>query len=82
VCAGAAIGALVGAAAAYLFFTDRGRVLRDRIEAAIDDARREFLRFQKTIEKLGVLANDGIQMMNDFNLARAASPFSADTTSH
>jgi hypothetical protein len=72
----------VGAAAAYLFFTDRGRVLRDRIEAAIDDARREFLRFQKTIEKLGVLANDGIQMMNDFKLARAASPFSADTTSH
>lgn len=82
VCAGAAIGALVGAAAAYLFFTERGRVLREQIEPAIDDARREFMRFQKTIEKVGELANDGMRVVNEFSMARAQSPFPTDSTSH
>ena len=39
---GACLGAACGAAAAYLFFTDRGRWLRNRIEPAVDDLRREF----------------------------------------
>ena len=82
VCAGATVGAVVGAAIAYLFFTDRGRGLRDRIEPALDDARREFMRFQKTIEKFGDLANDGMRMVNEFQAARAQSPFSTDRTSH
>ena len=82
VCAGATIGAVAGAAIAYLFFTDRGRGLRDRIEPALDDARREFMRFQKTIEKFGDLANDGMRMVNEFQTARAQSPFSTDRTSH
>lgn len=80
--AGAMMGALVGAAAAYLFFTDRGRVLRDRIEPAVDDVRREFMRFQKTIEKFGDLANDGMRVVNEFNVARTQSPFQTDRTSH
>lgn len=81
--AGAMLGALVGAAAAYLFFTENGRVLRDRIEPAVDDMRREFTRFQKTIEKFGDLANDGLRVVNEFNTARAqSSQFAADRTSH
>ena len=47
--AGAAIGAVVGAAAGYLFFTERGRTLRERMEPAVDDLKREFGRFQNTI---------------------------------
>jgi gas vesicle protein len=82
VCAGAILGALVGAAAAYLFYTDRGRVLRDRIEPAVDDVRREFMRFQKTIEKVGDLANDGLRVVNEFNMARAQTPFPTEGTSH
>ena len=82
VCAGAALGALIGAAAAYLFFTERGRELRDRIEPAVDDVRREFVRFQKTIEKFGDLANDGMRVVNEFNMARAQSPFPTERTSH
>lgn len=80
--AGAVLGALVGAAAAYLFFTDQGRVLRERIEPAVDDVRREFMRFQKTIEKFGDLANDGLRVVNEFNTARMQAPFQTERTSH
>ena len=76
----AALGALVGAAAGYLFLTNDGRVLRDRLEPALDDVRREFVRFQKTIEKAGELANDGLRVVNEFNAARAQ--YSANPTSH
>lgn len=70
VMSGAMVGALVGAAATYLFFTDRGQVLRDRLEPAVDDIKKEFARFQKTIEKVSELANDGMRVVNEFNTAR------------
>lgn len=79
---GAALGALCGAAVAYLFFTERGRVLRDQIEPAIDELRREFGRFQKTIEKVGDLANDGLRVMEEFRAARGQSPYPNETTPH
>jgi len=78
---GAVVGALVGAAAGYLFYTEHGRVLRDRMEPAIDEMRREFTRFQKTIEKVGELANDGMRVVSEFNQARANS-YSTTPTSH
>jgi len=80
VMAGAAVGALVGAAAGYLFFTERGRDWRDRLEPTVDDLRREFTRFQKAIEKVGEIANDGLRVVNEFNAARAQSAFSASTS--
>lgn len=79
---GAVIGALVGATATYLFFTDRGRQVRDRIEPAIDDLRREFTRFQGTIEQLGRMASDGMRVVEEFNTARTQSHFGGDGTSH
>jgi len=79
--AGVALGALCGAAVAYLVFTEHGRELRDRIEPAVDDLRREFNRFQKTIEKVGDLANDGLRVMEEFRTARADS-YPPGTTSH
>ncbi|MBI3049092.1 MAG: YtxH domain-containing protein [Acidobacteria bacterium] len=82
VCLGATVGALCGAVVAYLFFTGRGRELRDRIEPAIDDLRGELARFQKTIEKVGDLANDSMRVMEEFRAARAQSPYPAGTTSH
>ena len=80
--AGALVGALVGAAASYLFFTNAGGELRSRIEPAVDDLRREFGRFQKTVEKLGEMANDGIRAVNEFNTARAQSSYSDQRASH
>jgi gas vesicle protein len=80
--AGAAVGALIGAAAAYLFFTDRGREVRNRIEPLVDDLRHEFSRFQRTFEKVGDMASEGLRVVNEFNAARAESPFRGGTTSH
>jgi gas vesicle protein len=77
----AAIGALVGAAAGYLFFTDHGRSIRDRMEPAVDELRHEFARFQKTIEKLGDMANEGMRVVNEFQAARQSS-FPQSRTSH
>ena len=71
---GAVIGAACGAAAAYLFFTDRGRAVRERMEPAVDELRREFARFQKTIEKFGDLANDGLRVVEEFRTARGQYP--------
>ncbi len=79
--AGAMVGALIGAAAAYLFFTDAGKGVRDRMEPAVDDLRREFVRFQKTIENVGEMANEGLRVVNEFNAARAQS-FSSSGTAH
>ena len=81
VISGAMIGALVGAAAGYLFFTNSGRIMRDRLEPAVDDLRREFARFQTSIEKLGGMANEGMRVVQEFNAARQ-SPFGSDRTSH
>ena len=78
--AGAIVGAMVGAAASYLFFTEGGQQVRNRFEPAVDDLRREFARFQKTVEKLGEMANDGIRAVNEFNAARAQSSYGS--TSH
>ena len=81
--AGALIGAVIGAAASYLFFTERGKHVRDRLEPAVEDLRNEFARFQKTVERLGAMANDGIRAVNEFNAARAqSSAFRDAPTSH
>ena len=82
VIAGAVVGAVIGLAATYLFFTDAGKQVRDRLEPAVDDLRREFVRFSKTIEKLGEMATDGIRVVNEFNAARGQSPYSNPPTSH
>ena len=79
---GAVVGAVVGACASYLFFTEGGRAVRDRFEPMVDDLKRDFERFQKTIEKFGVLANDGMRMVNEFNQARSQYSSSTPSTSH
>ena len=82
VTAGALIGACVGAAASYLFFTDAGRTLRDRIEPTIADLEREFGRFRGTIEQMGRMAGEGARVVQEFSSARAQSQFSGSKTSH
>ena len=77
----AVCGAIMGAAAGYLFFTPGGRAIRERLEPAVDDLRREFGRFQKTIEKVGAMANDGLRAMNEFSQARSQA-YPSSPTSH
>jgi gas vesicle protein len=82
VLAGAIAGAAIGLAVGYLFFTERGRSLRDRIEPTVDDLRQDFERFQKTIEKVGAMANDGVRVFQEFNTARGQGRVPDDATSH
>jgi gas vesicle protein len=82
VTAGALVGAVVGAAVGYLFLTNRGRTLRDRIEPAIEDLQREFKRFQGTIEQVGRMAGDGARAVQEFSAARAQAQFPGGGTSH
>lgn len=82
VTAGALIGAVVGAAASYLFFTERGRGLRDRIEPALEDLQREFGRFQGTIQQVGRMASEGARVVQEFSAARGQSQFPGSGTSH
>lgn len=79
---GAVVGAMVGVTAAYLFFTDRGRVFRDRLEPFVDDLRQEFTRFQRTLEKVGDMANEGVRVVQEFNTARAQAHFPGVRTPH
>ncbi len=82
VMAGTVVGALVGAAATYLFFTERGRDLRQRFEPMVDDLRDEFARFQRTFQKVGEMAGEGMRVFNEFNSARAESALRGETRSH
>jgi gas vesicle protein len=81
ICSGAVVGALVGAAATYLFFTEAGRSMRDRMEPAVDDLMREFQKFRRTLEKVGDMANDGVRAFNEFQQARQTQ-FPGGRTSH
>jgi hypothetical protein len=82
VVAGTLAGAAVGVAVAYLFFTERGRTFRDRLEPTIDGLREDFARFQSTVEKVGVMAGEGVRAFNEFNAARSQGRFPGDATSH
>jgi gas vesicle protein len=79
---GALMGALVGGVASYLFCTASGRALRDRLEPAVDELRHDFTRFQRTIEKIGDMASEGLRVVQEFNAARHESPYSDGGTSH
>lgn len=79
---GAAIGALAGAAVSYLFFTERGRFVRSRIEPTVDDIMREFVRFRGTLEKVGGMANEGLRALNEFQAARSQTFPTPRPTSH
>jgi len=58
-------GAVIGGAAGYLFFTDRGRALRRQIEPALDDIARELISFRATVEKATGVANEGWKLLNE-----------------
>jgi len=82
--AGAVVGAMFGVAASYLFFTERGREVRGRLEPTIDELRDEFARFQRAFQKVGEMATEGYRVVQDFNTARSQgqSRLPNEPTSH
>lgn len=59
------VGAVIGGAAGYLFFTDHGRSLRRQIEPALDDFMRELISFRGTMQKAAGVATEGWKLLND-----------------
>jgi hypothetical protein len=67
------VGAVIGGAAGYLFFTDHGRSLRRQIEPALDDFARELMSFRATVQKAAGVASEGWKLLNDA-LGEGGSP--------
>ena len=58
-------GAIVGAIAGYLFFTDDGRAFRRRLEVSLEDANRELSNVRHTVVEAAAVASDGRQLLNE-----------------
>lgn len=59
------VGAVLGGLAGYLFFTDRGRMLRRQFEPAVDDIARELNNLRSTVHKVSAVATEGMTLFND-----------------
>jgi len=59
------VGAVIGGAAGYLFFTDHGRQLRRDMEPALDDFARELNSFRGTVQRAAGVASEGWKLLND-----------------
>jgi hypothetical protein len=64
-CVVSCIGAAIGAAVAYMFFTSRGRQLRASLEPALDDIARELNHFRGTVSKAAGVAGEGWKLLNE-----------------
>lgn len=68
----ACLGALIGGVAGYLFLTDDGRRLRERLEPGMDDLLREMRRLRSAAEKARMAAAEGVMTFSE--LRRPVAP--------
>jgi hypothetical protein len=61
----AILGAVGGAVAAYLLFTDRGRALRRDLESVVDGTAAELNSLRSAVQKTAGLASDGWKLLTD-----------------
>jgi gas vesicle protein len=64
-CAVSMVGAVVGAAAGYIFFTDRGRALRRQLETTLETLVPELSHFGDTINRSAGVASEGWKVLNE-----------------
>jgi hypothetical protein len=57
-------GALLGGVAGYLLFTDQGRLLRRRIEPAIEDFGGELKSLRATLQKAATTVSEGWRLVS------------------
>lgn len=67
------VGAVIGGIVGYLFFTERGRALRRRLEPALDDFANELHSFRGTVQRAADVANEGWKLLNEA-LSEAGPP--------
>ena len=58
-------GAVIGALAGYVLFTERGRAVRQQFEPALDNFVRELNSFRQTVEKAAGAASEGWKLLNE-----------------
>jgi hypothetical protein len=59
------LGAVVGGVWGWLYMTEGGRRVRDRIEPKLDDFMNELTRVRGTVEKARTAANEGWRSLSD-----------------
>ena len=59
------MGAVIGAVIGYLLFTNQGRLLRRRLEPALEDLFSELNHFRSTVQKAAEVATEGWNLLND-----------------
>jgi gas vesicle protein len=62
---GTLVGALIGGAAGYFFFSESGRMRRRQLEPALDNFLRELSSFRGTIQKAAGAATEGWKLLSD-----------------
>jgi flagellar motor component MotA len=62
--AAAAVGAVLGGLAGYLFFTPRGRALRSQLEPALDEMMGELNQLRRTAVKASDVVSEGWKILN------------------
>jgi hypothetical protein len=67
------VGALIGGAAGYLFFSEHGRGFRRSLEPALDDLARELSSFRGTVQRATSVASEGWKLLNEA-LGEATAP--------
>ena len=68
----ACLGALIGGVAGYLFLTDDGRRLRERLEPGMDDLLREMRHLRSAAEKARLAVAEGLMTVSE--LRRGVAP--------
>lgn len=61
----AVLGALAGGVAGYLYLTDDGRQVRERLEPGLDDVGRELRRLRGAVDRARVAAEEGWQTIEE-----------------
>jgi gas vesicle protein len=68
----ACFGALIGGVAGYLFLTEDGRRVRERLEPGMEDVLREMRHLRSAVEKARLAAAEGVMTVQD--LSRSVAP--------
>jgi hypothetical protein len=66
------LGAIVGGLGGYLFLTEDGRRVRERLEPGMDDLLREMRHLKSAVEKARLAAQEGWAAIEDLRLSTPA----------
>ena len=70
----ACLGALAGGVAGYLFLTDEGRRVRERLEPGMDDLLRELRGLRAAADKARMAVGEGLAAVEDLRRGASGKP--------